>query len=432
MKTSKSNSSRTVRTANNGNNNGVSMYSNLQTRQQRFVNTIVALYGNGDGNHNYTRTQVLAAAEKCGMSGAPVWVTNDANRRAGRGIYSIPEAVAAPAKGSDSSATVKPQTRAAAVAAADASAPAPTAVAALVTQVEQFVPSINPIYVPWGHFSTLRNIVKSKVFFPAWINGLSGNGKTLMVEQICAKEGREYFRVNITEETDEDDLLGGFRLVNGDTVWQDGPVVEAMKRGAVLLLDELDLGSFKTMCLQPVLEGKGVFLKKVGRFIKPERGFTVFATANTKGKGSDDGRFVGTRVQNEALLERFKITVDQPYPPLATESAILTKAFDALGVAATVAKPLSDNLARWSDAVRKAYQEGAIDDLISTRRLVAIAEGFVIFGDLKTAMTLGLSRFDEQTREAFFDFYNKLDSGNVPSDSKSKSESKSDADCPFA
>jgi len=433
MKISKSNSSRPVRTSVKGNNT-MSNYASLQSRQQRFVNTIVALYGNGDGSYNYTRTQVLAAADKCGMSGAPVWVTNDKNRRAGRGSYNIPEAVDASGKGGDSTPTksVKPQTRAAAVAVADASTPAPTAVAALVTQVEQFVPAINPIYVPWGHFSTLRNIVKSKVFYPAWINGLSGNGKTLMVEQICAKEGREYFRVNITEETDEDDLLGGFRLVNGDTVWQDGPVVEAMKRGAVLLLDELDLGSFKTMCLQPVLEGKGVFLQKVGRFIKPERGFTVFATANTKGKGSDDGRFVGTRVQNEALLERFKITVDQPYPPCSTETAILTKAFDALGVDAAVAKPLSDNLARWSDAVRKAYQEGAIDDLISTRRLVAIAEGFVIFGDLKTAMTLGLSRFDEQTREAFFDFYNKLDSGNVPTDDAKSKTAKDTNACPFA
>jgi len=285
--------------------------------------------------------------------------------------------------------------------------------------------------VPWGHFSTLRSIVKSKVFYPCWINGLSGNGKTLMVEQICAKEGREYFRVNITEETDEDDLLGGFRLVNGDTVWQDGPVVEAMKRGAVLLLDELDLGSFKTMCLQPVLEGKGVFLKKVGRFIKPEKGFTVFATANTKGKGSDDGRFVGTRVQNEALLERFKITVDQPYPPCATETAILSKAFDSLGVDAAVGKPLAENLAKWSDSVRKAYTEGAIEDLISTRRLVAIAEGFVIFGDLKTAMTLALSRFDENQRDAFIGFYNKIADTGEKSSAEKKSEKTADNSVPF-
>jgi hypothetical protein len=416
----KNNSTKSVRNT----NNGVTMYSNLQTRQRRFVDTIVSLYGNGDGEYNYTRSQVLTASEKCGMSGAPVWVTNDPKRRAGRGLYNIPEAVAA-------CASSAPKIRAAAVAAVVESAPAPTSVAALVTEVEKFIPQTNPIYVPWGHFSTLRSIVKSKVFFPAWINGLSGNGKTLMVEQICAKEGREFFRVNITEETDEDDLLGGFRLINGNTVWVDGPVVEAMKRGAVLLLDELDLGSFKTMCLQPVLEGKGVFLKKVGRFVKPERGFTVFATANTKGKGSDDGRFVGTRVQNEALLERFKVTVDQPYPPVATEIAILSKAFDALGVDAAVATVLSENLSRWSDSVRKAYDAGAVEDLISTRRLVAIAEGYVIFGDLKTAMNLALARFDENTRESFYSFYSKIADTATEPQKNAKSEEKSDQTVPF-
>jgi hypothetical protein len=416
----KNNSTKSVRNT----NNGVTMYSNLQTRQRRFVDTIVSLYGNGDGEYNYTRSQVLTASEKCGMSGAPVWVTNDVLRRAGRGLYNIPEAVAA-------CASSAPKIRAAAVAAVVESAPAPTSVAALVTEVEKFIPQTNPIYVPWGHFSTLRSIVKSKVFFPAWINGLSGNGKTLMVEQICAKEGREFFRVNITEETDEDDLLGGFRLINGNTVWVDGPVVDAMKRGAVLLLDELDLGSFKTMCLQPVLEGKGVFLKKVGRFVKPERGFTVFATANTKGKGSDDGRFVGTRVQNEALLERFKVTVDQPYPPVATEIAILSKAFDALGVDAAVATVLSENLSRWSDSVRKAYDAGAVEDLISTRRLVAIAEGYVIFGDLKTAMNLALARFDENTRESFYSFYSKIADTATEPQKNAKSEEKSDQTVPF-
>lgn len=421
---------KTASTSRNTNkDNSMSAYSNLQTRQRRFVDTIVNLFGNGDGEYNYTRPQVLAAAEACSMSGAPVWVTNDNKRRAGRGLYNIHEAASA----NGSAAPAKPQVRAAAVAQVDVSAPAPESVAALVTEVERFVPAVNPIYVPWGHFSTLRSIVKSKVFFPAWINGLSGNGKTLMVEQICAKEGREFFRVNITEETDEDDLLGGFRLINGNTVWVDGPVVEAMKRGAVLLLDELDLGSFKTMCLQPVMEGKPVFLKKVGRLIKPERGFTVFATANTKGKGSDDGRFVGTRVQNEALLERFKVTVDQPYPPLATEISILTKAFDALGVDEKVYAPLAENLARWSDSIRKAVDSGAdIDEVVSTRRLVAIAEGFVIFGDLKTAMNLALSRFDENTRNTFHDFYNKIAATNEQTKEEPKAaKANADTAVPF-
>lgn len=430
MAISSKTSSRTVRNSNRKDSmsNGIVAFNRLQSRQQRFINTLVSLYGKGDGEFNYTRTQVVAASDKCGMSNPPVWVVNEQDRRAGRGIYSIPEAAAV---GSDAASAPAKSVRAKAVAEATTEAPKVASLAALVVDVEKFVPTKNPIYVPWGHFSTLRTIVKSKVFYPAWINGESGNGKTLMVEQICAAEGREFFRVNITEETDEDDLIGGFRLVNGDTVWQDGPVVDAMKRGAVLLLDELDLGSFKTMCLQPVLEGKGVFLKKVGRFIKPEKGFTVFATANTKGKGSDDGRFAGTRVQNEALLERFKITVDQPYPPVSTEQTILTKVFNSLGVDESVAKPLASSLSRWSESVRRGRDEGAIEEIVTTRRLCAIAEGFVIFGDIKTALTLGLSRFDGETRDALLDFYNKLAPADAPKE-EAAAPAKEESDCPFA
>jgi MoxR-like ATPase len=433
MSKSKKNPSRTVRNSNNKDSmNSITAYCNLQTRQQRFVDTLASLYGKGDGNYNYTRTQVIAASDKCGMSNPPVWVVNVQSRRAGRGLYNVAECAAAH-DGSGSTKTAKPaaQSRAKAVAAATTEEPLPATVAALVNDVQRFTPTKNPIYVPWGHFDTLRSIVKSKVFYPAWVNGESGNGKTLMIEQICAAEGREFFRVNITEETDEDDLLGGFRLVNGDTVWQDGPVVEAMNRGAVLLLDELDLGSFKTMCLQPVLEGKGVFLKKIGKFIKPHTGFTVFATANTKGKGSDDGRFAGTRVQNEALLERFKITVDQPYPPVATEQKILDKVFDALNVDAAVAKPLSSTLARWSESVRRARDEGAIEEIVTTRRLVAIAEGFVIFGDIKQALTLGLSRFDGETRDALLDFYSKLAPETEKKDEAPAPAAADTSDCPF-
>jgi MoxR-like ATPase len=259
-----------------------------------------------------------------------------------------------------------------------------------------------------------------------WITGLSGNGKTTMVEQVCAKEGREFFRVNITEETDEDDLLGGFRLVNGDTVWQDGPVVQAMNRGAVLLLDEIDLGSFKIMCLQPVLEGKGIFLKKIGRYVKPTKGFTVFATANTKGKGCDDGTFVGTRVQNEALLERFKGTIEQSYPPVATEISILLREFSSLGVDDAVAKPLAENLARWSDIIREAYAKGAGTEVVTTRRLVAIAQAFVIFGDIFDALKMALSRFDETTREGWVEIYKKLAPTNDAAKAASASTQNTD------
>ena len=434
MSTSSS-SSRPVRT-NKGNNTMSNIYNNLQTRQQRFVDTLASLYGTGDGKRNYTRTQVLTASDKCGMSGAPVWVTNDNARRAGRGLYSVPET--ASAKGSSATdapkpKAIKPVAQSAVVAAVTEATAEPRAVAALVTEVQNFVPAANPIYVPWGNFSTLRAIIKSKVFYPVWINGLSGNGKTVMVEQVCAKEGREMFRVNITEETDEDDLLGGFRLVNGDTVWQDGPVVQAMNRGAVLLLDEVDLGSFKIMCLQPVLEGNGVFLKKIGRLVTPAKGFTVIGTANTKGKGCDDGTFVGTRVQNEALLERFKVTIDQDYPPMATETTILNRAFDALGIAEEVYKPIAENLAKWADILRAGYARGIHSDVITTRRLCGIAEGYAIFGDIEKAMELSLSRFPAAVRESWVDTFKKLVevSATPSASSATAAGSKDPTACPW-
>jgi MoxR-like ATPase len=238
------------------------------------------------------------------------------------------------------------------------------------------------------------------------------------------------FRVNITEETDEDDLLGGFRLVNGDTVWQDGPVVQAMNRGAVLLLDEVDLGSFKIMCLQPVLEGKGVFLKKIGRLVTPAKGFTVIGTANTKGKGCDDGTFVGTRVQNEALLERFKVTIDQDYPPMTTETTILNRAFDALGIAEEVYKPIAENLAKWADILRAGYARGIHSDVITTRRLCGIAEGYAIFGDIEKAMELSLSRFPAAVRESWVDTFKKLVEVSA-TPSATAAGSKDPNACPF-
>ena len=413
------------------------VFDSLQTRQRRFLSSLVKVAGNGDGSYNYDRTQVLAACADCGMSAAPAWVAQDENRRVKRGIYAVPEAQFAEsgtAVAAKPRAAVKPRVVTPAAPVADVAADdSHLAVAAAITAVERFIPEVDPNYVPWGNFSVVRSIVKSGVFYPMWITGLSGNGKTTMVEQVCAKEGREFFRVNITEETDEDDLLGGFRLVNGETVWQDGPVVQAMNRGAVLLLDELDLGSFKCMCLQPVLEGKGVFLKKVGRYVKPAKGFTVFATANTKGKGSDDGRFVGTRNQNEAMLERFKVTIEQPYAPVSTEVSILNKCFAAQGVEKSVYAPLADSLAKWADAIRKAFAEGAVDEIVSTRRLVAIAEGFVIFGDLNTAMTMSLSRFDLDTRESFLSLYEKMapapqtDAGSTAA----STEETASNNCPF-
>jgi midasin (ATPase involved in ribosome maturation) len=270
-----------------------------------------------------------------------------------------------------------------------------------------FVPERMKGYVPFGNFNDLRSIIKSKKFYPAYITGLSGNGKTIMVEQICAAEKRELIRVNITIETDEDDLIGGFRLLNGETVWQDGPVVTAMNRGAVLLLDEVDLGSNKMMCLQPVLEGKAIFLKKIGRVVHPENGFTVVATANTKGKGSDDGRFIGTNVMNEAFLERFSITMEQEYPSNKVESKILTNVLSASGVEA---KDFVQKLVKWAEVIRQTFKEGGTTDIISTRRLVHICEAYSIFNENKTkAIELCLNRFDSDTKKSFLDLYKKVD-----------------------
>ena len=264
-----------------------------------------------------------------------------------------------------------------------------------------YVPSKDETFTKFGSFDSIQKIIKSKLFYPAFITGLSGNGKTLCVEQACAQQKRELIRVNITIETDEDDLIGGFRLVDGSTVWHNGPVVEALERGAILLLDEIDLASNKILCLQSVLEGKGVFLKKIGKYVRPADGFNVIATANTKGKGSEDGRFVGTNVLNEAFLERFPVTFEQNYPHPQTEQKML----DLL----SSDKEFNKRLCDWADIIRKTFFDGGIDEVISTRRLVHIVKAYEIFGNRAKAITTCISRFDEETKEAFQQLYDKVD-----------------------
>ena len=271
---------------------------------------------------------------------------------------------------------------------------------------QNLVPQKDPNYVPFGNFSDVKKIISSKMFYPTFITGLSGNGKTLSVEQACAQLGRELVRVNITIETDEDDLIGGFRLVDGATVWHDGPVIQALNRGAVLLLDEIDLASNKILCLQSILEGKGVFLKKVGRFVRPKSGFNIIATANTKGKGSDDGRFIGTNVLNEAFLERFALTFEQEYPTPKTEQKILEKVSANLGV---LDEEFCENLANWSDIIRRTFRDGGIDEVISTRRLVHIIRAFAIWNNRVKAIQVCVNRFDEETKQSFVDLYDKID-----------------------
>ena len=273
--------------------------------------------------------------------------------------------------------------------------------AAMPAIEQNLIPEKDDSFVKFGNFTDLKKIIQSRVFYPTFITGLSGNGKTFSVEQACAQLGRELIRVNITIETDEDDLIGGFRLVDGATVWHNGPVVEALQRGAVLLLDEIDLASNKILCLQSILEGKGVFLKKIGKFIQPTAGFNVIATANTKGKGSDDGRFIGTNVLNEAFLERFPVTFEQEYPSVATEQKILDNISSD--------KEFNKRLCDWADIIRRTFFDGGIDEVISTRRLVHIVKAYAIFGSKEKSISYCISRFDVETKQAFKELYDKVD-----------------------
>ena len=278
---------------------------------------------------------------------------------------------------------------------------------AVLPVVEQnLIPDKDDTFVKFGNFNDIKKIISSNLFYPTFITGLSGNGKTFSIEQACAQLKRELIRVNITIETDEDDLIGGFRLVNGETAWHNGPVIEALERGAILLLDEIDLASNKILCLQSVLEGKGVFLKKIGRFVKPADGFNVFATANTKGKGSDDGRFIGTNVLNEAFLERFPVTLEQSYPAPATEQKILEGIALDLGVED---RDFCKRLVDWGDIIRKTFYDGGIEEIISTRRLVHIIRAYSIFNDKAKAIQVCVNRFDDETKTAFLELYDKVD-----------------------
>jgi len=278
--------------------------------------------------------------------------------------------------------------------------------AALPAVEQNLIPEKDDTFVKFGNFNDIKKIIQSNLFYPTFITGLSGNGKTFSVEQACAQLKRELIRVNITIETDEDDLIGGFRLVDGNTAWHNGPVIEALERGAILLLDEIDLASNKILCLQSILEGKGVFLKKIGKWVKPTAGFNVIATANTKGKGSDDGRFIGTNVLNEAFLERFPVTFEQSYPAPATEQKILEGVALDLGVED---RDFCKRLVDWGDIIRKTFYDGGIEEIISTRRLVHIIRAYSIFQDKAKAIQVCVNRFDDETKQAFLELYDKVD-----------------------
>ena len=357
----------------------------LNEKQKSVVEILYKTYN----SETVTRTQInnLVADKKISN---PNWLKTD-KYKVSRGLYKLP--LSADEVVTDNVEVEKSTSQAAYV------------VSSLTDNV---VPQKDKDFVSFGNFADVKNVITSKKFYPIFITGLSGNGKTLAVTQACAVTKREMIRVNITIETDEDDLLGGYRLKDGQTIWQNGPVIEAMERGAVLLLDEIDLASNKIMCLQPILEGSGIYVKKINKFVKPKFGFNVIATANTKGQGSDDGKFIGTNVLNEAFLERFPVTFEQEYPAAKTEQKIVATKLKSAGKAD---EKFATNLVTWADVIRKTYKDGGVDEIISTRRLVHIAEAYSIFKSKMKAIEVCTNRFDNDTKTSFVDLYTKVDAG---------------------
>ena len=390
---------------------------NLSPAKQKFVDCASSVYGEGA---ILSSTQVKEIEAKRGIGSG--WFMRTPYKVA-RGMYKLPtenEVVEASTTSSTEDANIASLATNVAVARTE-TAEMVSNVVEFPRNTESYVPSKVNGYVKFGHYADVKTIKKSGNFYPIFITGLSGNGKTMMIEQVHAELKKELFRVNITIETDEDDLIGHYALVDGRTVWQDGPVTLAMERGATLLLDEVDLASNKIMCLQPVLEGNPLLIKKEGRVVRPKSGFTVMATANTKGKGSEDGRFIGTNILNEAFLERFPITLEQEYPSMSVEKKIVTKLMTNLGC---LDEEYAGKLVDWADLIRKTFYDGGVDEIIATRRLVHIIHAFSIFKDRMKAIAMCVARFDDQTKDTFMDLYSKLDEKvSMPSEETEISES---------
>jgi len=371
--------------------------------QNQFIEDLIDEYGD-----TVTSKQILDFAEHKGLP-VPYFLLRNEKKKVGRGKYRLcTRAALLKRTNSDKETTEEPVAEAAMVQSATAEKHQVIDMRSrrAVNITDSFVPDKLDTYCQFGFHKDLKNILNSKAFYPIYITGLSGNGKTLMVEQVCAQLGRELIRVNITKLTDETDLIGSYELIDGNTVRREGPVITAMRRGAVLLLDETDYGTESLLCLNGVLEGKPYFDKKTGEVIHAAPGFNVVATANTKGKGDAEGRFIGANVLNEAFLERFAITVEQEYPKTVVEKKILKLNFEKLGLDD---EQFVDRLVVWADVIRKSFDEGAVDELISTRRLVHIAKAFSIFKERMKAIELCLNRFDTETKIAFLDLYTKVD-----------------------
>jgi len=365
----------------------------LNQKQIDFVKHAKKLFPN---KVELTLADLVLANKEFGHKYEPQWLTKNKNLKVDRGLFRLPniDDKVEETKVSKTETVKENKVNEAAY-----------IVSSLTGDI---VPKKDSVFVSFGSYPDLKSIVKSRMFYPVFITGLSGNGKTMGVTQACAENRREMIRVNVTIETDEDDLLGGYRLREGQTVWQNGPVIEAMERGAILLLDEIDLASNKIMCLQPILEGSGIFVKKINKFVKPADGFNVIATANTKGQGSEDGKFIGTNVLNEAFLERFPITFEQKYPSVKIEEKILIKTLERSG---KKDKDFCKKLVTWADVIRKTFFDGGVDEIISTRRLVHIVQAFTIFKDKIKAIEVCTNRFDEDTKNSFVELYSKVDGG---------------------
>ena len=367
-------------------------YENLNTKQKMFVDHCETHFP-GQSELSSKQIYSMKGTNYDYEKSFPSWLAKDPDNRVKRGVYKIPRA---------STLVSIPEVKQEIIEQPKVN------IGTTDNKAENIIPTKDDTFVPFGHYKDIKNIIKSKVFYPSFITGLSGNGKTFNVQQSCAELKRELIRVNITIETDEDDLLGGFRLSDGKTVWHDGPVIDAMKRGAVLLLDEVDLASNKIMCLQPILEGQGVFLKKINQFVEPQPGFNIVATANTKGKGSEDGRFIGTNILNEAFLERFPVTFEQEYPTKKIEMKILN---NVLSVYNIEDYNFADKLTTWAEVIRKTFNDGGVNEVIATRRLVHIVNAFAIFKNKLKAVQLCCNRFDDDTKNSFLDLYTKVDAG---------------------
>ena len=366
-------------------------------------NLVAKLQSQDNGTGVFTRRQIIDTANELGL-GFPAWLVNGRkDLKVDRGVYNLTAMF-----GGQTVAPIAAQAPAVAqpLEVVETKTPATVVQAKLQVEVDNLVPNKDETFVPFGFYKDLKKVLQGNLFYPIFISGLSGNGKTTMVEQVCANLKREAIRVNISIETDEDDLIGGNTLVDGNVVYREGPVLTAMKRGAILILDEIDRGSNKMMCLQAILEGKPYFNKKTGETVTPAPGFNIVATANTKGRGSDDGKFISANILDEAFLERFAITVEQEYPTMATEKKIVLKKMERTN---TSDDEFATHLVTWSDVIRKTYYEGAIDELISTRRLEHIVNAFAVFGDKQKAVQLCVNRFDEDTKQAFIDLYSKVD-----------------------